>query len=82
MGTPVGRGGGVPSGNGVFGVNDVSEESINHGTRECKEEESEETEEKDRVEHLTAAGACCHMTTAEDRGARWRRMSTTHISAR
>ena len=62
----------MTSGDGVFGVNDVSEESINHGTRGCKEEKSEELEEKYRVEHL-AVVACCHMMTAENRGAQWRR---------
>ena len=71
----------MTSGDGVFGVNDVSEGSINHGTRGCKEEKSEEREEKCRMQHLAAA--CCHIMTAENRGAQWRRneMSTTQMSA-
>ena len=40
-------------------MNDVSEESMNHGTREGKEEAFEATEEKCHVEHLAAAR--CHM---------------------
>jgi hypothetical protein len=74
-GTPGGRVD-VPSGDGIFGGKGVSEESTNHGTRECK---GGETEEKYRVEHLTAA--CCHMITAENEARKWRWMSTTRTRA-
>lgn len=44
-------------------MNDVSEESMNHGARECKEEVTGEAEEKCRLQHLAAV--CCHMGTVE-----------------
>jgi hypothetical protein len=66
-GTLGGRGGVVPSDDGVFGVNDVSEGSINHGTRGCKEEVTGVTEEKYLIEHLDLVAACCHIIIGESK---------------